>query len=88
VYSVYEYKLKILKDEFKEEELLKVDGIPQNKTVKMDKFDLSKLINPSIKDNIAYYEVMWKRFNDPTIESREVLLKGIPKMIINFKKIQ
>ena len=31
VYSVYEYKLKGLKDKFKEEELLKVDGIPQNK---------------------------------------------------------
>ena len=36
MYSVYEYKLKILKDEFKEEELLKVDGIPQNKIIKIE----------------------------------------------------
>ena len=34
VYSVYECKLKGLKDKFKEEELLKVDGIPQKKIVK------------------------------------------------------
>ena len=35
MYSVYEYKLKGLKDKFKEEELLKIDGIPQNKIVKI-----------------------------------------------------
>jgi hypothetical protein len=40
VYSVYEYKLKGLKDKCKEEKLLKVDGIPQNKTVKIDKFEI------------------------------------------------
>jgi hypothetical protein len=31
VYSVYEYKLKGFKDKFNLEELLKVDGIQQNK---------------------------------------------------------
>ena len=86
VYSVYEYKLKGLKDKFKEEELLKVDGIPQNKIVKIEKFEISKLIKPLIKDNVAYYEVMWKRFNEPTIEPREVLLKDVPKMINQFEK--
>ena len=52
VNSVYEYKLKALKDKFKEEELLKADGIPKNKIVKIEKFEISKLIKPLIKDNI------------------------------------
>jgi hypothetical protein len=29
---------------------------------------------------------MWKRFNEPTIEPREVLLKDVPKMINQFEK--
>ena len=37
VYSVYEYKFKGLKDTFKEEELLKIDGIRQNKIFKIEK---------------------------------------------------
>ena len=79
MYSVYEYKLKGLKDKFKEEELLKVDEIPENKIVKIEKFEISKWIKPFIKNNVAYYELMWKKFNEPTIEPREVLLKDVPK---------
>ena len=29
---------------------------------------------------------MWKRFSEPTIEPREVLLKDEPKMINQFEK--
>jgi hypothetical protein len=29
---------------------------------------------------------MWKRFNEPTTEPREVLLKELPKMINQFEK--
>jgi hypothetical protein len=86
VYSLYKYKLKGLKDKLKEEELLKVDGIPQNKIVKIDKFEISKLIKPLIIDNIAYYELMWERFNAPTLEPMEVLLKDAPKIINQFLK--
>jgi hypothetical protein len=85
-YSVYEYKLKGLKDKFKEEELLKVDGIPQNKILKVNKFVISKLIKPLIKNNVAYYEVMWKGYKETTNEPREELLKDVPKMINQFEK--
>jgi transposase InsO family protein len=43
-YSVYEYKLNEFKDRFKEEELLKIVGNPQNKLLKVEKFVISKLI--------------------------------------------
>ena len=31
---------------------------------------------------------MWKRFNEPTIEPREVLLNDLPKMINQFEKFK
>jgi len=46
-YSVYEYKLDEFKDRFKEEELLKIVGNPQNKIIKVNKFVISKLIKTS-----------------------------------------
>ena len=85
-YSVYEYKLKGLKDKFKEEELLRVDGNPQNKILKVNKFVISKLIRPLIKNDKAYYEVMWKGYKETTTEPRDELLKDVPKMINQFEK--
>ena len=85
-YSVYEYKLKEFKDRFKEEELLKIEGDPQNKIIKVNKFVISKLVKPVIKNNKAYYEVAWKNYKEHTIEPRETLLKDVPKMVNQFEK--
>jgi hypothetical protein len=86
VYTGYEYTLKYLKDKFIEEKILKVDGIPQNKIVKVDTFEISELIKPLIKDNIAYYEVMWTRFKLATIETWEVLFKEVKKNDKSIRK--
>ena len=85
-YTVYEYKLEGLPDRFKEEELLKVVGDPQNKIVKPTTFVVSKLIKPVIKDNEDYYEVQWKGYREHTLEPRENLLEDIPKMVNQFEK--
>jgi hypothetical protein len=85
-YSVYEYKVEGLKDRFKEEELLKIIGEPQNKIQKVQKFVISKLIKPVIKDNKEYYEVQWKGYRERTLEPRENLLEDVPKMVNQFEK--
>jgi len=85
-YSVYEYKVEGLKDRFKEEELLKIVGEPQNKIQKVQKFVISKLIKPVIKDNKEYYEVQWKGYRERTLEPRENLLEDVPKMVNQFEK--
>jgi transposase InsO family protein len=85
-YSVYEYKLREFKDRFKEEELLRVYENPQNKILNTQKFSISKLIKPVMKDDIAYYEVKWKGYSETTLEPREVLLKDVPKMVNQFEK--
>jgi len=85
-YTVYEYKLEGLPDRFKEEELLKVVGDPQNKIVKPTTFVVSKLIKPVIKDNEDYYEVQWKGYREHTLEPRENLLEDIPKMVNQYEK--
>jgi len=85
-YTVYEYKLEGLPDRFKEEELLKIVGDPQNKIVKPTTFTVSKLIKPVIKDNEDYYEVQWKGYREHTLEPRENLLEDIPKMVNLYEK--
>ena len=85
-YTVYEHKHEGLPDRFKEEELLKIVGDPQNKIVKPTTFTVSKLIKPVIKDNEDYYEVLWKGYREHTLEPRENLLEDIPKMVNQFEK--
>ena len=85
-YSVYEYKVEGFPDRFKEEELLKVVGEPQNKIMRVEKFVISKLIKPVIQNNKVYYEVKWKNHKETTLEPRQNLLKDIPKMLNQFEK--
>ena len=85
-YTVYEYKLEGLPDRFKEEELQKIVGDPQNKIEKVQKFVISKLVKPVIKDNTEYYEVQWKGYRETTLEPRENLLEDIPKMVNQYEK--
>jgi len=85
-YTVYEYKLEGLPDRFKEEELQKIVGDPQNKIEKVQKFVISKLVKPVIKDNTEYYEVQWKGYRETTLEPREILLEDVPKMVSQYEK--
>jgi len=85
-YSVYEYKLEGLPDRFKEEELQKIVGDPQNRIEKVQTFTVSKLIKPVIKDNKEYYEVQWKGYREHTLEPRENLLEDVPKMVNQYEK--
>ena len=39
-----------------------------------------------MNDDIAYYEVKQKGYNETTQEPREVLLKDVPKMVNQFEK--
>jgi len=85
-YSVFEYKVEGFPDRFKEEELLKVVGEPQNKIMRVEKFVISKLIKPVIQSIKVYYEVKWKNHKDTTLEPRQTLLQDIPKMLSQFEK--
>jgi hypothetical protein len=78
--------LKDLNDKFKEEELLKVDGNPQNKIVNVKKFSISKIKRPVINDNVIFYEVQLKGYKKTTNEPRDVLLKDVPKKINQYEK--
>jgi len=46
-----------LNDRFKEEELLKIVGDPQNIIQKVKKIVIRKLVKPVINNNKEYYEV-------------------------------
>jgi hypothetical protein len=88
VYTVYEYKLKDVKERFKEEDLQLIKEV-QNKTDQPEMFKVSKIVKPVIKNNEEHYEVAWKGYrkkSDNTIEPREQLLKDIPKLLNAYEK--
>jgi len=66
--------------------LLRVYENPQNKIINVQKFNISKFIKPVNNDDVAYYEVKCKVYNETTLEPREVLLKDVPKMVNQFEK--
>mmetsp|Transcript_43609 Transcript_43609/g.55957 ORF Transcript_43609/g.55957 Transcript_43609/m.55957 type:complete len:104 (+) Transcript_43609:326-637(+) len=79
-FTVYEYKLKGLSKKFQEEDLQKISEV-QNETDQPEMFKVSKIVQPLIKNNEAYYEVAWKGYrkkSDNTNEPRDQLLKDIP----------
>lgn len=86
--TVYEYKVKGFSDKFKEEELQKIPLSTQNKIKKTEKFIVSKLLNPQIKNNKPHYEVQWKGYkkSDNTIEPREQLLIDVPKLVRKYER--
>ena len=50
------------------------------------KFVISKLIKPVIKDNTEYYQVQWRGYCGTTLELRDELLKDVPKMVNLYEK--
>jgi len=50
------------------------------------KFVISKLVKPVIKDNTEYYEVQWKGYCGTTLELRDELLEDVPKMVNLYEK--
>ncbi len=56
------------------------------KIEKVQKFVISKLVKPVIKDNKEYYEVQWKGYRETTLEPRDVLLEDVPKMLNLYEK--
>ncbi len=87
-YGVFEYKLKEFDNRFLTEDLLKISEI-QNKIEKLELYEISKIVRPSVLNNQPHFVVKWKGFrkkSDDTIEPQEVLLKDVPKMMNAFIK--
>ena len=69
----------------KQEELQKIKSV-ENRLQDIDKWRISKIIKPKVKNNEPHYEIRWVGYTEHTIEPRENLLKDIPKMLKAFEK--
>jgi len=52
----------------------------------VNKFVISQIVKPVIKNNVIHYEVKWKGYREHTLEPRNILLKDVPKMINQYEK--
>lgn len=53
-----------------------------------ENFDIvSKLIKPLFDDGIRYYEVKWKYDKNTTLQTRDILMEDVPKLVSRYEKM-
>ena len=58
----------------------------KNEIKNEDRYEISKIIEFKIKNDIPGYIVKWKGYKELTFEPRKILLEDVPKLIKNFDK--
>ena len=85
-YSNYTYKLEGEKEVYQNHELLKVLG-EEKKVSVPERWEVSKIIRPTISKNVPSYIIKWKNYKDEYIEPRTNLdVAGYKKELAKFEK--
>ena len=56
----------------------------ENKVQKVEKFEISKILDFKRKNGKDYYLIKWKGYKQPTWEMYDTLIIDFPKMIIKY----
>jgi len=80
------YKVGTLSKIFYNQDLQPVIVGYGRKQVEPEKWEVSKILKPTVKQGVKSYFVKWKRQRQPTLEPRKVLLEDVPKLIRLFEK--
>jgi transposase InsO family protein len=89
--SSYAYLIEDKKDQYTKKyyanDLLKVIDI-KNKVNRSERYQISRLIKPVVRDKKPAYIVRWKGFKekDDTVEFREQLMEDVPKLVRKYEK--
>ena len=82
--SSTKYKVKGLNSIFYNQDLQPIRG--RSRLEEPTKWEVSKIVKPTIRNGVASYFVKWLGVKDLTIEPRSVLIEDIPKLIRRFEK--
>lgn len=85
-YSVYQFQLDNGTAEYKEQEILKMLDEIQGKIQSTEQFVVSKIVEPTVFENIPSYVVKWKGEEETTVKPRSILLKDIPETLSAHEK--
>lgn len=88
-YRIKKRNGELVKEKFFNYDLLKISKIVENKRKNpAEKFEVAKLVRPSIQNKVKGYIVRWKNYTakDDTFQSRQQLLREIPKMVRTFER--
>ena len=84
-YQLKNKENKIIKDKFYNNDILFIPDI-QNPIKMEQKYIISKLVKPVVRNKKIGYIVKWKALRDETFETRQKLLEDVPKMVRAFDK--
>lgn len=75
----------VLDRRFFREELLKVEEV-QNQPVRTERWEISKLMKPSVQDGEPGYLCLFKGYRDLYFSKRDDLIEDVPKLVETFEK--
>ena len=92
LYSVPYYSIsnindnKIIDKKYYDNDLQYIPEEIKNKTNKVQKYEISKILDFKRKNGKDYYLIQWKGFSQKTFEPYETLILDVPKMLKAFDK--
>ena len=92
IYSVPYYYIssinnnKIIDKKYYDNDLQYIPDKIENKVEKVEKFEISKILDFKRKNGKDYYLIKWKGFNKPSLEPYDTLIEDVPKLIKKFDK--
>ena len=92
IYSVPYYYIssinnnKIIDKKYYDNDLQYIPDKIENKVEKVEKFEISKILDFKRKNGKDHYLIKWKGYKQPSLEPYDILIIDIPKMIIKYDK--
>ena len=73
---------KIIDKKYYDNDLQNIPEKIENKVEKVEKFEISKILDFKRKNGKDYYLIKWKGYNKPTWQIYDTLIQDVPKLII------
>ena len=78
---------KIIDKKYYDNDLQNIPEKIENKVEKVEKFEISKILDFKRKNGKDYYLIKWKGYKQPTWEMYDILIEDVPRMINKYDKI-
>lgn len=80
------YDNKIISEKYYDNDLLLVPINTENKIKKVEKYEISKILEFKQKNGKDMYVVKWRGYKQPTLEPYDMLVQDVPKLLHRFDR--
>ncbi|WP_298409863.1 chromo domain-containing protein, partial [Ferroplasma sp.] len=77
---------KIIDKKYYDNDLQYIPNKIENKVEKVEKFEISKILDFKRKNGKDYYLIKWKGYNKPIWQIYDTLIQDVPKLISKYDR--